>query len=182
MTSPFEEIIQRLIDLGFYDFFLPFILSSAIFYALLKKSKIISESSLVNATLALSIAFLIFGYPVIAGISLASPFSNFFVQITIWILIFAFGFLLASLFYPDITKFLTSYFVERRSRFIWVAIVLGIIAFITSGLVSVLTGPLGQTPKPGQTPSPPLDVIALAAGIFILIAIIVIAASVISGR
>jgi len=182
MVSPFEEMIQRLIDLGFYDFFLPFILSTAIFYALLKKSKIISDSPLVNATLALSIAFLIFGYPVIAGISLASPLSSFFVQITIWILIFAFGFLIASLFYPDIAKFLTGYFVERRSRFIWVAVVLGIVAFITSGLVSVFTGPLGQGPKPGQAPGPPLDVVALAAGIFILIAIIVIAASVMAGR
>ena len=72
MVSLFEEMVQRLIDLGFYDFFLPFILSTAIFYALLKKSKIISDSPLVNATLALSIAFLIFGYPVIAGISVGT--------------------------------------------------------------------------------------------------------------
>ena len=178
MVSPFEMIVKKMIELGFYDFLFPFLITSAIFYALLKKSKIISESQVVNATLALSISFLIFGFPILANISLATPFSAFFVQTTVFILLFMVGMLIASMFYPDLGKFLTEYFIERKSRTIWVLIALGIAIFVMSGMIGVITGPLITPPKPGMPPGPPADIVVVAGALIIFTIVLLIAASV----
>ena len=178
MVSPFEIIVKKMIELGFYDFLFPFLITSAIFYGLLKKSKIVSESQIVNATLALSVSFLIFGFPILANISLATPFSAFFIQTTVFVLIFVIGLLIASMFYPDLGRFLTEYFVERRSRTIWVLIALGIAIFVMSGMVGVITAPLAAPPKPGMPPGPPTDVVVVAAAIVIFTIVLLIAASV----
>jgi hypothetical protein len=171
--NPFEIIINKMISLGFYDFLFPFIIASAIFYALLKKSKIFGESIVINAVISLSIALLIFGFPVIAGLSLASALSAFFTQATVWILILSIGFLLASLFYPDLAKMLLETFKRRTTLFMLLA--LGIALFVTSGLLSVFTAPL--TPKPGAPPGPPYDVILISTALIIFVILIAIAAS-----
>jgi hypothetical protein len=172
--NPFEMIVNKLIALGFYDFLFPFIITSAIFYALLRKSKVFGESAFINAAISLSIALLIFGFPVIAGISLATPLSTFFTQATVWILIIAIGFLLASFFYPDLTKVLLETFKRRTTLMMMLAI--GITLFITSGLLSVFTSGL-FAPRAGA-PSPPLDIILIAAGLIIFVVLIIIATAI----
>lgn len=179
MQSPFEIVVRKLIELGFYDYLFPFIITTTIFYALLKKSKLIGESVVVNATLATSIAFLIFGFPVLAGITLSTPFATFFTQVTIWILVFAVGILIASLFYPNIQVFLTKYFIERMSRTIWGLIALGLMLFIISGLLWVMIGPV-FVPRPGVI-ALPLDLLVSISGIIIFAIIIFIAAWMVRG-
>jgi hypothetical protein len=180
MQSPFEILVQRLIDLGFYDFLFPFLITSALFYALLKKSKVISDSPVVNATLALSVAFLILGFPYLAGISLATPLSSFFTHTTIWILIFCVGILIAGMFYPDLGRFLTEYFIERKSRFFYVLLVIGILTFVTSGLYTAFIG-MYKAPKPGAPPVPPFDVVITAAALIIFTVVLMIATVVVRG-
>jgi len=125
MEPYFEIVARNLIEIGFYEYILPTLMTAAIIYGLLKKSKLVGESIVVNGTLAISIALLIFGFPALAGISLATPLSTFFTYTIIFILVFVVGILLASLFYPNLQDFLTKYFVERVSRTFWGLIVLG---------------------------------------------------------
>ncbi|MDI6807290.1 MAG: hypothetical protein QMD14_05845, partial [Candidatus Aenigmarchaeota archaeon] len=56
MVSPFEAVVQRLWDLGFFTYILPYILTVAIFYGLLRKSQIFGapeKNVAVNASVAL---------------------------------------------------------------------------------------------------------------------------------
>jgi hypothetical protein len=177
MTNVFEIIAQKLIDLGVYDFLFPFIITSAIFYGLLKKTKILGESVTINGVLALSIAFLIFGFPKLIGVTLASPFSRFFTGVTVWILIIGTGVLLAGFFYPDLLKFLAEAFTRRTALI--VMIVIGISLFITSGFITVFTG--GWTPTAPGAPGPGIstDVIILAAAIIIFIVLLIIAGAIV---
>lgn len=176
MTTPFELVVRKMIDLGFYDFVFPFIITSAIFYALLKRSRFLGESVATNAVIALSIAFLIFGFPVIVGFSLATPLSTFFTQATVWILIFIIGMVMASIFYPDFLKLLAETFTKRTTVYEMIAIAVALM--ITSGLVGVFTQAFA--PAPGVLAAP-RDVIIIIAGIIIFVILILIAASIFRG-
>lgn len=176
MVNIFEGVVKKLVEYGFYDYLFPFIITSAIFFGLFRKSKILGDSVTVSAAVALSLAFFIFGVPVIIGISLAVPLSTFFVQGTVWILIFVFAFLLASFFYPNMFEFLSKIFVRRTM--LWAAIAIGVMLFITSNLLSVFTQPAMTPVEPGAPPKPPMDLIIMAAGLIIFIVLILIGASV----
>jgi hypothetical protein len=81
MANPFASVILRLRDLGFFSFFLPFILSAAIFYGLLRKSQIFGEGKqniTVNAIVALVAAFMVWAYPIIAGVDIETQMATFF--------------------------------------------------------------------------------------------------------
>jgi len=177
MPSLFEPVIKWMIDLGFYSFLFPWIVTSAIFYGLLRKSKIFGESATLNGLIAISIAFLVIGFPILSQFSLTLPIATFFTQATVFILIFVFAFIAASFFYPDLTKMLLERFTRRTT--LAVLIVLGIALFITSGLVGVFTYGLGKPAPPGAGPS--TDVIILVAGIIIFIVIIIIAGAIAMG-
>jgi quinol-cytochrome oxidoreductase complex cytochrome b subunit len=177
--NPFEIVINKMISLGFYTYLFPFIITVAIFYALLKKSKVFGESIVINAVVALSIALLVFGFPVIAGVSLASPLSIFFTQATVWILIFVIGILLASFFYPELTKMLLETF--KRRTVLMLMLVIGVVLFITSGLLSVFTYGLAPKPGAGGAPGTPLDVIYITVALMIFIVLIIVAAYVMRG-
>ncbi|MEM5830982.1 MAG: hypothetical protein QXO40_02150 [Candidatus Aenigmatarchaeota archaeon] len=85
MSDPITELILTLQNLGFFKFILPFILTSAVFYGLLRKSKIFGdpkENIAVNAIIAISAAFLVSAAPIIAGIDITSYLSGFFIYIT----------------------------------------------------------------------------------------------------
>lgn len=183
MDSLFQPIVQKLIDLGFYEFFFPWLITAAIFYGLFSKSKILGESHVLNGAISLAIAFLIFGFPVVTGVSISLPLSMFFMQATTIILFLVVGFLFASLFYPDLLSFLPKAFARRSV--LWIMIVAGVALFITSTLVTVFTQPLTnktrQTSPTGEIiPAPPQDVIIIAAGVIIFIVLIVIASAVVS--
>ncbi len=173
VANIFEPIIRRLIEVGFYEFLL-FLFSLAMFYALLKKSKVLGESPLINAVIAFVGAFLVFGYPVIIGISLTMPLTTFFTQAVIWILLIFVGLLLASFFYKDLPGMLAEQFKRRTTLYEMLAV--GLVLLVTSGLISVLWQGVAAPAAPGA-PTPPQDVLLIAAGVIIFIVVILIGAS-----
>ena len=102
MTDVFTITIQWLESIGFFKFFLPYILTATIFYGLLRKSKIFGEkreSIAINATISLCAALFVTASPVLVGIDLSKPLSQFltfsllvflvvlvlvFVPLTVW--------------------------------------------------------------------------------------------------
>ncbi len=178
MPSFFELVVQKMSELGFYNFFFPFVLSSVLFYALLRKSKLFGEGregEILNGIISLVVAFLIFGYPVLVGFTFGSQLSTFFTQLTIMGLLFVLALAFASMFHPDFPKFLTEQFVRRTQIYIFIALAVGL--FVTSGLVGVFTqGLTEKSPEEGGSPSAPRDVILILAGIIIFIIVIIIAA------
>jgi hypothetical protein len=182
MADLFQPIIQKLIDLGFYNFFFPFIVSAALFFGLLKKSKILGDSVLINGVISLSLAFLIMGFPVIFGQPgfFALPMASYFSQITVIFLMFLVAFIGAGFFYPDMTKWLAEVFHHRTMWIIMIAIAFGLL--FTSGLINVLF--IGLNPSGGGTGTgtqqnkTPYDVVIIVAGIIIFVIMLIIAASI----
>ena len=185
MADLFQPIIQKLIDLGFYNFFFPFLVAAALFFGLLKKSKILGDSAVINGVVSLSLAFLIMGFPVIFGQPsfFKLPLSSFFTQATVVLLFFVMAFIGASFFYPDMGKFVADAFKHRTMMTIMIAIAFGLL--FTSGLINVLfvglNPPSSATGGNQQAGKPPFDVIIIVAGIIIFMIMIIIAASIVRG-
>lgn len=144
----FEQAIERLIELGFYKFFLPFIIVAAIVYAMLRKSQVLGESPLINGIISISIAFFIFGLPVLAGVSLVKPLTSFFGQVTVVILIITFGLLIAGLFVPNLIEKLGEWI--KGGGIVWWMVVLALVIAITSGLFYFITSPLMEAVGKGK--------------------------------
>jgi len=101
MASPFETIILRLKDLGAFEFLFPFMLTAAIFYGLLRKSKLFGEPErnvVVNATIALVAAFMVWSYPILTGVSIQQQLATFMFQSLVALLIVMVGLMAASFF------------------------------------------------------------------------------------
>jgi len=181
MVTPFETVVKMMVSLGFYDFLFPFVISAAIFYALLKRSKMLGDSVVVNAVVSLSMAFMILGFPVLAGFALGTELSVFFTQAIVFILVFVVGMIIASLFYPDLPKMLAEQFTRRTTMFEMLAV--GIALFITSGLVIVFTQ--GLSSRPGEELARPVaspDIVLIVSTIVIFVVLIMIAASSMRGE
>jgi len=172
MNDIFAQVVSRLFGLGFFNF-LTFLLALALIYALIRQRKVFGESSLINGIVAFSIAFFIFAYPVITGISLTIPITTFFSQAFVFILVFFIGFLIASFFYPNFPDVLSSFF---RSRNVLISMItLSLALFVTSGLVGVIYGTaIGHK---GQ-PTAPAEITLLIAGLIIAVVVLLIAGSV----
>jgi len=177
MANILDPVITQLLELGVYDI-LVFVVVTAIFYGFLRKSKLLGGSPVLNGVLALSIGFLVLGFKWITGVALTTPLSMFFTQGTVLLLLFIFGFLAASMFYPDLLKWLPQVFKTRGM--LTIMIVLGFTLLITSGLITILwTVP---TPEPGvETVGPPMDIILVATGLIIFVVMLIIAASAAGG-
>lgn len=172
MENVFQALVERLLEVGFYDLLI-FVIALSMFYALLKKSKVF-DSEVVNAALASSIAFLIFGFPVIMNYSITLPLVKFFTQSFVWLLMFFFGFLMASYFYPDLPKFLGEAFKSRSM--LTVGIVGGLMIAITSGTISIMwaANPLEESIEPGM----PWETSSMSAAIIIFVVFIIAAGSI----
>ena len=171
MENVFEIVIRKALEVGFYDLLI-FVFALTLFYALLKKFKILGESPTINAIIAFVMAFFIFGYPVLVGYSLTMPLTKFFASSMLYILLFFMGILISSFFYPDLPKFLTKTFTSRT--FIWIAGFLVLLAIITSGLLNVLWE---SASVEGNVQSPP-DVSFIVAGIIVFLLVVLIASTV----
>lgn len=178
MANFFELIAQKLAEFKFFDFLFPFILTSALLYALLRKSKFLGEmkeSQALAAVIALSVAFLVFGYPVLVGFSFGTQLSAFFTQLTIIGLLFMMALVFASMFYPDFPKMMMEKMGSPSKVYWFIGIV--IVLFVTSGLVGVLFQGSGDS----ESPQTPREVILIVAGIIIFIIIIMVAAGSVAG-
>jgi hypothetical protein len=100
----FEIVAQKLVDLGFYSFLVPFILVSAVMYGLLTKSKVLGDSVVINGVVSLVVGLIIFGLPTLIGISITKPVTAFFASTVSFILILVGGLLIAGVFFPGSEK------------------------------------------------------------------------------
>jgi hypothetical protein len=176
MTNYFEIAAQLMEKFGFYQYFFPFAIIAAVVFGLLKKSKILGESTFLNGLIALCVSFIaVFGIPISTGLNLAPYWSTFFMQISVFMIIFFVGLLMATLFYPNISEWLPKVFTSRSMLMIMV--VIAIVIFISSGLVGALTLGITGPPQPGK-PTAPRDVIILVVGIFLFVVFIMIAGSI----
>jgi len=172
MTDVFAQIVTKLNSLGFFNF-LTFILAMTLVYALLRQRKIFGDNPLINGLIAFSIAFFIFAYPVITGISLTVPLTVFFSQAFAFLLLLFVGFLIASFFYPDLPKILGDLFKSRNTLFSMIG--LSLTLFVTSGLIGIIYG--GITGGPSKQPSAPPENLLLIAGLIIAVIVLLVAAS-----
>jgi len=171
MVDPFTTFISRLVEFGFFKFLLPFILFMALIYALLKKSKALGESDLLNATIAIVTSFFILYFPVMSGVDLGPPLSRFFMQMSIFILIFVIGLVGSSVIYPDLTELLKEKMKSRSFALIFIA--MGFVVFVTSGMLNVyIKGATG-----GQLSQEKKDVYTLTAALFIMVVFLLIASA-----
>lgn len=136
MVGPFEVAARQIAELGFFNFVVPFLITGAVFYGLLRKAGVFSTA--VDAVISLSVSFFIWGYLVTtAGAELGAPLSKFITQVSVIIIMFLFVLLGAALFYPDLNEVLKRLMPSGQ----WIWIFLGVFIvffFITSGLGNVL--------------------------------------------
>ncbi|MCX6820832.1 MAG: hypothetical protein NT016_02700 [Candidatus Aenigmarchaeota archaeon] len=176
VANVFETVVSQLVDVGFYNVII-FVLALSIFYSVLKRVKIFGESNVVIGAISFSIAFLIFGYPVIIGYSLVTPFVAMFTQTTVFLMVFVIAFLIASFFYPDMPKFLAGSFTSRG--FLMNALAMGIAVAIMSGAIAILW----QAPKGNAgSPSVPTDISIMAAVVIVMIIVLIIASAVVTSK
>jgi hypothetical protein len=106
MTSGLETVLINLNRMGFFAF-LPFLLTAAVFYGLLRRSKLFGEPEknvIVNAVVALVAAFMVWAYPIISGTSIEEYqlfFSTFFLKGTIATLTIVIGLIIVGMFLPE---------------------------------------------------------------------------------
>jgi hypothetical protein len=145
MASPMEIVIQKMRDLGFFQFILPFILTSAIFYGALRKSKMFGDPDknvIVNGVIASVAAFMVWAYPIIVGVNIETQLASFFAYGMIATIVVILGLIISGLFMKeDLPTFLEGKLgVKGRGWMIILiaSILVGVAVAVTSGLVSVI--------------------------------------------
>jgi len=175
MPNYFELVAEKMAELGFFNYLFPFLILLALLYAILRKSKLV-ENKVAAGILSLAISFMVvFGFPLATGFELGSPFSAFFMQASVFILVFFIGLVTASLFYPNLMEKLPKLFVRRTTLFAMIAI--AFVLFISSGLVGVFTTGLAGGGGGGIS----TDIIMLAVAVFLAITFVLIGASISRG-
>lgn len=174
MADVFQPVIDQLIGLGFLNA-LMLLFFSVILYAVLKKSKILGESDVLNGIIAFIAAFFVFIFPFITGINLIPNFSVFFTQTVVILLFLIIGFIMAALFYPDMPSFLAEHFTHRSILSTMIALALAL--FIISGLVTSLLASFTSPKLGGGGTGPSSDVLIIAAGLIIFVVVLIVASS-----
>src|SRR4030042_4615929 len=174
-TTPFDTAIRTLQEMGFFKFLLPFLLSAAIFYGLLRKTQLFGppeKNTAVNATVALTASFFVWSMPVILGVDIETQLAAFFVQGMGVTLVAMMALLLGGMFLPpDLPKTIS----EKFKSGAWVSIIvigallLAFILLVSSGLYKIFA-PQGFTFKlPGDSLST-IGVMLLLVGAVAIIA------------
>ena len=145
MKTPFDTAILTLQKLGFFKFLLPFMLSAAIFYGLLRKTQLFGppeKNTAVNATIALTASFFVWSMPIILGLDIETQLSAFFVQGMTVTLVSMIGLLIGGMFLPpDLPKVIS----EKMKSGVGISIIiiggmiLAVILLISSGLFKVFS-------------------------------------------
>jgi len=133
MSDVFSQLILTLHQLGFFKFLIPYILTLAIFYGLLRKSKIFGDPEknvAINATIAASAAFLVSAAPIIAGIDITSYLSGFLIYVMFVIFAMIVIWFIPHIFFPT----LKDYNIQLNRRVILIVFFLSLAIFIIIGL------------------------------------------------
>jgi hypothetical protein len=146
MANVFSIVITKMQETGILSL-LPFLLSFAIFYGLIRKSQIFGDperNTVVNAIVSFVAALLVWSYPILAGVNLEKAMSTFFVQGMMATLTVMFGLLITSMFLPsNLGEQLAKAFnlSSKGGKFGAVIIVFGVLIglgiFISSGFVNI---------------------------------------------
>jgi len=159
MVTPFDNVIAILQNIGFFDFYLPFLVTFAIFYGLLARAKIFGEEGLgkrINALLALVAAFYIMVYTPV-GFTVSGFLSNMFggaAMILVTVIIF--GMIFATSLFVTLNKERDQAFNEKYQRRLQL-ILLGfgaaaaVALFITSGGLGIFGITVSQVNVPGMS-------------------------------
>lgn len=176
MVSPFVSVIEKLRDIGAFQFLFPFMLSAAIFYGLLRKTKLFGEPEKnvsVNAVVSLIASFMVWASPILLGIDIQVALSKFFVQGLIATLIPLLGLLIVGMFMPEgLTTELKGVFKGKALMglvAVFILVIFGVA--VSSGLIGVLFPGLSL---PGGVSGISSDWLITAGTIIILILIIAI--------
>ena len=144
MASPIETVILNLQGKGFFEFFLPFMLSAAIFYGLLRKSNVFGEpkqNTAVNAVVALVASFMVWAYPILAGVSIELELAKFFTQAMLAMLGVLVGLMMLTMFVPagGLANKLKEVGLGKRfyGGLVVVFILIGFCILVSSGLVTI---------------------------------------------
>lgn len=143
MANVFETVILKMRDMGMFQFMLPFMLTSAIFYGLLRKSRIFGDefrSITVNAVVSLVAAFMVWSAPIILGVDIETGLASFFLQGTTATLVVLVGMLITSMFFPpDLAAELKSLNILGRhgGKFLLLSFVVVAAVLVSSGLIDV---------------------------------------------
>lgn len=141
MPDIFRPIILRLQEIGAFNFLFPFLLTSAIIYGLLRKSKVFGDPEknvAVNSVIALVAAFMVWAFPIMQGIDVEAQLSTFFAQGLFVSLSLMFALMFFSMVAPDPSAALGKFVQNREVAVIVVAIIVGIFIFLTSGLFNLI--------------------------------------------
>jgi hypothetical protein len=166
MASPFESLLGNLNNLGFFQFLLPFLLTMAICYGILRYAlhRILDKSA--AALLSIVIAFFVMNYSGQVGIAIAM----FFTQIFGSGIIVLTGIILIAMFLAMVGINVTEVFDwssnKEKAGHIWITLLIlafiGFLVFLGAGGAAFLNLPQAALGLPGQ------DVWAI---IFVLIVI-----------
>lgn len=153
MTTGLETVLINLNRMGFFAF-LPFLLTAAIFYGLLRRSKLFGEPErnvVVNAVVAIVAAFMVWAYPIISGTSIEEYqlfFSTFFLKGTIATLTIVIGLIIAGMFFPEKEGISSTLIDKLKGRFGMGIVVFGLLiaagVLIASGAASFFGIQIGE--------------------------------------
>jgi FtsH-binding integral membrane protein len=155
MVDPFATTIIKLKDMGFFHLLL-YMLASAVFYGLLRKTQIFGppeKNVAVNATVALVAAFMVLAVPVLRGIDIIGQFEMFFLQSLSALFVIVVGVMAAGVIFPqDLPKHLSEKLGKGGywATFLVGGILVGLIIFITSGMTNIFFpegGAFGAIPQ-----------------------------------
>ena len=177
MVSPFEIVITRLDDIGAFQFLFPFMIAAALFYGLLRKSRIFGdpqENVAVNAVLALVAAFMVSAYPILVGVNVKQQFATFFFNAVVAILTVASGLMIAGMFFEgDLSKQIST----KLGRLLGPILILGLLVgggiVVASGFISVFI-PQNLFSGPSAIPPDVLLTIAVLAVMGVILAVVVV--------
>jgi hypothetical protein len=177
MVNPFEIVIKKLAELGFFTYVLPYILTAAIFYGLLRKSEIFGppeKNVAVNGVVALVAALFVWAAPPLLGVNLGEALPLFFVQAAVGILIVVIGVLITAMFFgPNLPEKLSKALGEKSrwwGAFLVVGFIIAGAVFFSSGLVNIMFpgGTIGGTLVPENVLTITVTVILLIMAIAII--------------
>ncbi|OGI15974.1 hypothetical protein A3K63_01320 [Candidatus Micrarchaeota archaeon RBG_16_49_10] len=162
--SIFQVVAEKLGEFGFYNFFLPWLLTLAVIWGLLKKSNLF-ESPGVNAVVSLSSSTLVWGFLVgVTGADISVPLTTFITQISLLIIGMLFVVLGSALFYPKVFDVIGE--LMKSGSMVTIFIVAVVILALISGMFKVIFTGFGGVGKTTLG-------LTLMIGLFIIFMIIV---------
>lgn len=177
MANPFETVILNMRETGMFQFLMPFMLSSAVFYGLLRKSQIFGDparSITVNAVVALVASFMIWASPIILGIDIETHLASFFVHGASAMLIVMVGLMVIGMIAPpDLPKHFAEVFKQKPSFWMIILVaglLVGVAVAVSSGLLSI------YFPEGGWIGFPTLsEEIIMSIGVVLILVIPIVA-------